>query len=116
MGSILSGFGGKGTFSRGIHPPERKLFAAEAPIEVLPAPEKIVLPLSQHIGAPCKATVKTKQEISTGDVIGEAGGFVSAPVHSSISGKVMKSTNVTLPTGRRVSAVPVQAESEFEQT
>lgn len=109
MGSGFSGINGKGTFSRGVHPPDQKHFAADAGIEVLPDPDKIVLPLSQHIGAPCKPAVKTKAEIRVGDLIGEAGGFVSAPIHASINGTVMKTTSVTLPTGRRVPAVPIKA-------
>lgn len=109
MGEGFSGLSGKGTFSRGVHPSDQKHFAADAGIEVLPAPEKIILPLSQHIGAPCKPTVKTKDEVKLGDVIGEAGGFVSAPVHASIAGTVLKMTSVTLPTGRRGPAIPIKA-------
>ncbi len=115
MGSGFSGINGKGTFSRGVHPPDQKHFAADAGIEVLPAPEKIVLPLSQHIGAPCKQAVKTKAEVRVGDLIGEAGGFVSAPIHASINGTVMKAISVTLPTGRRVPAVPIKAAEEDSQ-
>ncbi len=110
MGSAQTGVNGKGTFSRGVHPPGKKFFAAEAPIEVLPAPGKVVLPLSQHIGAPCKPAVKTKQEVRLGEVIGEPGGFVSAPVHASVSGKVLKPVRMTLPTGRRVPAIPIEVE------
>ncbi len=112
MASGFSGLSGKGTFSRGVHPPDQKHYAAEAGIEVLPAPEKIILPLSQHIGAPCKPVRKTKDEVKVGDVIGEPGGFVSAPVHASIDGTVMKTTSVTLPTGRRVPAVPIKSASQ----
>jgi len=111
MASFSAGLGGKGTFSRGVHPPDQKLFSADAPIEVLPAPETVVLPLSQHIGAPCKAAVKTKQEVQIGDVVGQAGGFVSAPIHAPLSGKAKKLVNVTLPTGRRVPALPITAEN-----
>jgi electron transport complex protein RnfC len=115
MGSGFSGISGKGTFSRGVHPPDQKHFAADAGIEVLPAPETIVLPLSQHIGAPCKAAVKAKDEVRVGDMVGEAGGFVSAPIHASINGTVLKATSVTLPTGRRVPAVPIKAAENGEQ-
>ena len=115
MGSGFSGISGKGTFSRGVHPPDQKHYAADAGIEVLPVPEKIVLPLSQHIGAPCKAAVKAKDEVRVGDLVGEAGGFVSAPIHAPINGTVLKATSVTLPTGRRVPAVPIQAAENDEQ-
>ncbi|MFO8048450.1 MAG: electron transport complex subunit RsxC [Desulfosudaceae bacterium] len=112
MSSVLAALGGKGTFARGVHPPEQKLFSAGSPIDVLPAPETVVLPLSQHIGAPCQAAVKTKTEVQAGVLLGQAGGFVSAPLHASLNGKVKKSVNVTLPTGRRVSALPIEAEGE----
>ena len=112
MGSGQTEFGGSGTFARGAHPPEQKFFASEAAIEILPTPSKVVLPLSQHIGAPCQAAVKAKQEIVVGDIIGEAGGFVSAPVHASINGQAKKEVQVTLPAGRRVPAIPVVASEE----
>lgn len=75
------------TFKGGTHPPENKLSAGRA-IEVLPAPEIVRIPLSQHIGAPCKALVKKNDEVNMGQSVGEAGGFVSSPVHSPVSGKV----------------------------
>ena len=115
MGSGFSGISGKGTFSRGVHPPDQKHFAADAGIEVLPAPESIILPLSQHIGAPCKPVVKAKDDVRVGDMVGEAGGFVSAPIHASINGTVLKTTSVTLPTGRRVPAVPIKAAEDGDQ-
>ena len=62
MGLALKEVSGKGTFESGIHPPERKHFASDAAIEVVPTPEKVVLPLIQHIGAPCESIVKPKQE------------------------------------------------------
>ena len=112
MGSGFPQVGGKGTFSRGVHPPDQKHFAADAGIEVVPAPEKIILPFSQHIGAPCKPAVKAKDEVKVGALIGEAGGFVSAPIHASINGTVTKTIDLTLPTGRRISAVPIKADGD----
>ncbi len=112
MGLKLLGFEGSGTFGKGVHPPAQKDFSAEAVIEVMPSPGKVVLPLSQHIGAPCESQVKAKQEVSFGEVIAKADAFVSAPIHSPINGKAMKPVNVTLPNGRRVPAIPVKAEGD----
>jgi len=103
---------GSATFARGVHPPEGKHFSENMAIEVLPAPEQVRIPLIQHIGAPCKAILKPRTEVAVGDVLGEAGGFVSSPVHSSISGKTAKATAVTLPNGRHVPVVPVKADPE----
>jgi electron transport complex protein RnfC len=100
----------KGTFSRGVHPPEEKYYSENKPIEILPTPDEIFVPLIQHIGAPCKVTVQPKQDVKIGDILGEAGGFVSAPIHSSINGKVVKSINRTLPNGRHIACVQIKAD------
>ena len=76
------------TFPGGIHPPENKYLTEKKPIERAAAPELVVIPLSQHIGAPCKPIVKVGDEVKMGQKIGEAQGFVSVPIHSSVSGKV----------------------------
>ena len=78
-------------FPGGVHPREGKngkaVNGGNAIIDV-PAPARVVIPLSQHIGAPAKAVVKKGDHVLVGQVIGEAGGFVSAPVHASVSGTV----------------------------
>jgi electron transport complex protein RnfC len=107
------GIAGKGTFARGVHPPEGKQFAEHQSIEVLPTPEQVLIPLQQHIGAPCTPVFeKPRQEVAWGDVLGEAGGFVSAPVHSPIAGQTAMLSVATLPNGRHVKAVPVKAGEE----
>jgi len=98
---------GPGTFPRGVHPEEGKELAAEAAIEVLPVPKLLRLPVLQHIGAPAKCTVKPRKDVTSGEVVAERGGFVSAAVHSPVTGKTAKSTNLTLPNGRHVEAVPI---------
>ncbi len=100
------------TFPRGIHPPGRKGLAAEQAIEVLPTPEEVRIPFLQHLGAPCKSVVKPKTEVAVGDVVGEATGFVSAPVHSSVNGITARETVTTLPNGRHVPVVPIKAAEE----
>ncbi len=76
------------TFKGGIHPPGRKIFSTEAPVENLPLPDRVFLPLSQHAGAPAEPLVKKGDIVKTGQKIGGAKGFISAPVHASVSGKV----------------------------
>lgn len=76
------------TFPGGTHPAEKKELSKDRPIEIAPPPERVYIPLSQHIGAPCKAVVDKGAAVKKGQVIGEAGGFVSVPVHASISGTV----------------------------
>ena len=76
-----------------IYSPENKLSAGK-PVEVLPIPSQVVIPLGQHIGAPAIATVKKGDEVKVGIIIAQAGGFVSANIHSSVSGKILKINNV----------------------
>jgi len=73
----------------GVHPPENKLTAG-IPIEYLPVPPNVVIPLSQHIGAPAIPAVNKGDYVKVGQVIGTGKGFVSANIHSSVSGKVNK--------------------------
>lgn len=104
-----------GTFAHGTHPKEFKEYSKDIPIEFVPAPSKILLALSQNIGAPSNLSVKAKQEVNFGDKIADSGGFVSVPLHSSIKGVVKKSEKVTMPNGRRVDAVPVVSGKEDVQ-
>jgi electron transport complex protein RnfC len=73
----------------GVHPAENKLSAGKA-IETLALPKQAVFPLSQHIGAPATAIVKKGDVVKVGTKIAEAGGFVSAAIFSSVSGKEQK--------------------------
>jgi electron transport complex protein RnfC len=76
------------TFRGGIHPPENKHWTEAKTIEAQPLPRRVVIPLQQHTGAPCEPLVKLGDTVRAGQKIGEAAGFVSAPVHASISGTV----------------------------
>jgi len=71
----------------GIHPPENKLTSG-GKIQKLPVPEQVIIPLGQHIGAPASPVVKKGDAVKAGQLIGQATGFVSANVHSSVSGTV----------------------------
>mgnify|MGYP001486416969 CR=1 FL=1 len=108
----LKGFPGNGNFRHGIHPPDNKALSAESPVEVMETPESVTLPLLQHLGVPCKQVVKSGQMVRYGELLGQGEAFVSASLHSPLVGKVKKNTMVTLPNGRRLPAVNVQAEGE----
>lgn len=95
------------TFSKGgIHPPENK-FSANAAIEVIVPAEgtMVTIPVSQHIGAPAQVTVKKGDEVKVGTLIAKSGGFISANIHSSVSGKVQKIDAVMDSSGYKRQAV-----------
>lgn len=96
------------TFRGGIHPPENKGFTEGKPIVDLKPPKKVIIPLSQHTGAPCKPIVTLGQEVAKGQKIGEAGGFVSAPVHASISGKVIAIGSFPSPIGKELPSIVIE--------
>ena len=73
----------------GVHPVEGKEPTEAKPLVRFPAPDHIVIPLSMHLGAPANAIVNVGDYVKMGQKIGEAAGFISAPVHSSVSGKVI---------------------------
>lgn len=77
------------TFKGGIHPPHAKESTEHLPIIDFLGPKVVEIPLRQHIGAPCEPTVKKGDMVKVGQLIGAAGGFVSANVHSSVSGTVL---------------------------
>ena len=78
------------SFSHGIHPPENKHFTAGKPIRRLPFPPELVIPLSQHAGAPSQPVVHVGQEVLRGQLIAKAGGFVSVPQHAPATGVVKR--------------------------
>ena len=75
-------------FFGGVHPHDMKAATNEKAIEQLAAPAEVVIPMSMHIGAPCKPIVAVGDKVTIGQKIGEPGGFVSAPIHASVSGTV----------------------------
>ncbi len=77
------------TFKGGIHPPYRKEYSNQKPIERAADPKIVYIPLQQHIGAPSKPIVEVGDLVKVGQKIGEQQGFVSCNVHSSVSGKVI---------------------------
>jgi electron transport complex protein RnfC len=107
---------GLATFKGGIHPPDKKTLAANSPIVTAKAPKIAVIPLSQHIGAPCKLLVSIGQEVKKGEAVGEPGGFVSSPVHASVSGKVVAISEFPNSMGRMVNSVVIENDGKEEWT
>ncbi len=101
--------GSQNSFFGGLHPPESKERTAEVPIEVIPPPTEVRIALLQHLGAACELLVKPRAKVQWGEVIGRSDQFISAPVHASLAGTAMRATVATLPNGRHVSVVPIQA-------
>ncbi len=100
------------TFSRGgIHPSENKLSSGKG-IEVLEPPESVIIPVSQHLGAPSKVMVERGDEVKVGQLIASSEGFVSTNIHSSVSGKVTKVDKFMDSTGYRKTAVQIQVEGD----
>jgi electron transport complex protein RnfC len=98
------------TFPKGgVHPPENKLSAGK-PVEVMPLPAMATIPLSQHIGAPSVALVKVGDRVKIGQVIAECAGFMSAKVHSSVSGTVKKIDDFLDASGHKRPAVQIAVE------
>ncbi len=76
------------SFKNGVHPPENKEITSGIASRRLPFPDEVILPLSQHIGVPAKALVQPGDRVERGDVIAQAAGFISSPVHATASGTV----------------------------
>ena len=79
----------------------------------MPAPDKVVLPMQQHIGAPCIPTVKVGDTVKVGQIVGDSDKFISAPIHSSISGTVTKIADTVLANGRQAPAVTIESDGEM---
>lgn len=107
---------GIAAFKRGIHPPDRKELSKDVALEKANVPKVVAIPFSQHIGAPTEAVVQIGQEVKLGQIVGEARAFVSAPVHSSVSGKVVAMTDFPTPMGRLVKCVVIENDGQDEWT
>ncbi len=100
----------------GIHPPENKL-SAGSPILSLPIPRQVVIPVNQHIGTPAQPVVAKGDQVRAGTLIAKAGGFVSAHIHSSVSGKVSKIDTALDASGYKRTAIYIDVEGdEWEET
>ena len=95
----------------GVHPSENKLSGAK-PIEVLPLPDVVTIPLAQHIGAPAVAKVAKGDKVVTGQLIAEAGSFMSANIHAPVSGTVTAVDMVPNGQGLRQMMITIKREGD----
>ncbi len=101
------------TFKGGTHPPHSKKATENLPIEKANDPKIVVIPMQQHIGAPCEPIVQVGDEVKVGQKIGEAKGFVSSPVHSSVSGKVVAVEPRLYSGGMAVPCVVIESDMQY---
>lgn len=100
------------TFKGGIHPPYRKELTNNVELQKAKSPEIVVIPMSLHIGAPCNPLVKKGDLVKVGQKIGEPNGFVSAPIHASVSGEVIAVEPRLHPNGQKVISVVIKSDMQ----
>jgi electron transport complex protein RnfC len=99
----------------GVHPPENK-FSASAAIEQLPFPKRVFVPVSQHLGAPSTVLVNRGDEVKTGQLLAKSSGFISANIHSPVTGKVFRIDSVLDQSGyKRTSVIIDTREDDWEE-
>lgn len=103
------------TFVGGIHPYDGKELSKDKPIKAVLPKGDLVYPLSQHIGAPAKPVVAKGDRVLTGQLIAEAGGFVSAPIYSSVSGTVKVIEPRRVVTGDNVMSIVIENDGLYEE-
>ena len=101
-------------FHGGVHPDDKKDLSRDKSIDEAGLPPRLIVPLLQHIGAPCEPLVSSGDLVKKGQKIGEARGFVSAPVHAPTSGKVTKIDNFPHPLGRLLPAIEIEPDGSDE--
>lgn len=104
------------TFKGGIHPYDGKALTKDSPAETYLPRGEMVYPLSQHIGAPASPAVQKGDYVKRGQKIGEAGGFVSAPVHASVSGIVKGMEPRLGATGTMANSIIIENDGKYEET
>lgn len=103
------------TFKGGIHPYDGKELSKDSPVERYLPKGNLVFPLSQHIGAPAVPVVEKGEHVLAGQKIADAGGFVSAPIHSSVSGTVKGVEMHLTATGSMVNSIVIENDGLYEE-
>ena len=101
-------------FRGGIHPDDNKLATARKPIFQAPVPAKLIIPVRQHIGAPCAPVVKVGDLVKKGQVIADTQAFVSAPIHASSSGKIVEIASYPHPVFGTCQAIVIETDGQDE--
>lgn len=104
----------KKTFSGGVHPRDEKHWTETKPIEDLPIPEKVIIPLQQHIGAPAEPIVNKGDFVKTGQILAETKKFVSVPVHATIAGNITSIQSLPHPLGTDLLSIVIEGNGHDE--
>lgn len=105
----------KFTFKGGIHPFDGKSLSKDLPIEAINPGKTLYYPLAQHIGAPAKAVVQKGDSVLAGQLIAEAGGFVSANIYSSVSGTVKGIEKHRVVSGDKVDCIVIDNDEQYNE-
>lgn len=103
------------TFKKGIHPNDNKSYTNTKTIEYLAPPDQVFIPLQQHIGVPGEVLVEKGDEVKTGQVIGKTEKFVSAPVHSSVTGQIKAIRRFLHPLGTQATMIQIERTAEQDE-
>ncbi|UCG51370.1 MAG: hypothetical protein JSW58_14455, partial [Candidatus Latescibacterota bacterium] len=106
----------KKTFRHGVHPEEHKDLTEGKLLERLPIPDEVILPLSQHLGAPSEPIVSVGEKVYRGQLIAHANGYVSVPLHATVTGRVKAIENRHHATGRLVESIVIESDPHSPQT
>ena len=102
-------------FARGgVRPDDRKKATEHKSIEILPAPEQVTIPLSLHIGTPCEPVVSVNQTVLIGQKIADSSAPVSAPIHASVSGKVVAIEPRLHPDGSQATSIVIANDGQYK--
>lgn len=101
-------------FRGGIHPADYKIYTAAKQIETVPVPEKVIIPVRQHIGAPCSPLVKKGDQVKKGQLIATSDAFVSSSIHASISGTVIDVADYPHPIFGKCLSVAIESDGKDE--
>lgn len=100
------------TFKGGIHPPEFKDLTENYAFEIMPPPAEIILPVSQHLGKDAQPIVKKGDQVIPGQLVAKSDGFISAPIHASVKGKVLSIGKELTPTGFPKDSIIIQTDEQ----
>lgn len=98
------------TFKGGVNVPHYKSLTENKALEKAAEPQRVYIPLQQHIGAPCEPVVGIGEKVKMGQLIGKSDAFVSAKVHSSVSGEVKEITKMDAPGSLGVNCIVIESD------
>lgn len=99
----------------GVHPDDKKNLSKNSPIEPLVQPDEIIISMAQHLGAPAEMLKKKGDRVERGELIAKASSFISANVHSPLSGVVKDIVSIVLPSGANAPALVISVDAEQKE-